>query len=143
MLRAMSLLVLTLAAATAAAQAPARTASPPDAEVYIISPQNGATVGSTFTVRFGLRGMGIAPAGIHVANTGHHHLLIDTDPPPFDQPIPADAQHVHFGKGQTETTITLPPGRHTLRLLLGDHNHIPHQPPVLSAPITVTVEAGR
>lgn len=143
MLRTMLLLVLTLAAATAPAQAPARTVSPPDAEVYIISPQNGATVGSTFTVRFGLRGMGIAPAGINVANTGHHHLLIDTDPPPFDQPIPADTQHVHFGKGQTETTITLPPGRHILRLLLGDHNHIPHQPPVLSAPITVTVKAGR
>src|SRR3546814_18128161 len=74
--------------------------------------------------------MGIAPAGTAVENTGHHHLLIDTGLPPLDQPIPADAQHVHFGKGQTETTITLSPGKHTLQLLLGDQNHIPHVPAV-------------
>ena len=95
---------------------------------------------SPVTVRFGLRGMGIAPAGIEMANTGHHHLLIDTGPPPFNQPIPADANHVHFGKGQTEAVVTLAPGRHTLQLLLADHRHIPHDPPVMSKPITITVK---
>src|SRR3546814_5974839 len=84
--------------------------------------------------------MGIAPAGTAVENTGHHHLLIDTGLPPLDQPIPADAQHVHFGKGQTETTITLSPGKHTLQLLLGDQNHIPHVPAVFSNVVTITVK---
>ncbi len=87
--------------------------APKDAELYIISPKDGETVTSPVTVRFGLRGMGIAPAGIAMENTGHHHLLIDADPPPFNLPIPADANHVHFGKGQTEATVTLAPGRHT------------------------------
>jgi hypothetical protein len=91
------------------------------------------------TVRFGLRGMGIAPAGIAMENTGHHHLLIDTALPPLDQPVPADAQHVHFGKGQTEAVVTLAPGIHRLQLLLGDHSHLPHDPPVVSEPITITV----
>lgn len=143
MLRTLLVLVSILVAGTATAQAPASTPSPQGAEVYIISPQDGATVGSTFTVRFGLRGMGVAPAGTDAANTGHHHLLIDTDLPPLDQPIPADAEHLHFGKGQTEASVTLAPGKHTLRLLLGDRNHIPHQPPVVSAPISVTVQAGQ
>jgi hypothetical protein len=92
------------------------------------------------TVRFGLRGMGVAPAGVAMENTGHHHLLIDAAPPSFDQPVPADANHVHFGKGQTEASVTLAPGRHTLQLLLADHLHIPHDPPVMSKPITITVE---
>jgi hypothetical protein len=134
----MLLLLLALGAATAADLA--RSPAPPDVKLYIISPKDGETVASPVTVRFGLRGMGIAPAGIEMANTGHHHLLIDTGPPPFKQPIPADANHVHFGKGQTEAVVTLAPGRHTLQLLLGDHLHIPHDPPVISKPITIIVK---
>jgi len=107
--------------------------------VYIISPTDGAVVSSPLTVSFGIEGYGVAPAGTYEANTGHHHLLIDTGLPPLDQPIPADAQHVHFGKGQTETTLELAPGKHTLQLLLGDGNHVPHQPPLTSDIITVTV----
>jgi hypothetical protein len=98
----------------------ARTPAPSDAEVYIISPQDGDTVTSPVTVRFGLRGMGVAPAGVDKPNTGHHHLLIDAGPPALDAPIPADGNHKHFGGGQTETTIELTPGKHTLQLILGD-----------------------
>lgn len=122
------------------AQSLPRTASPAAAEAYLIAPADGAVVGREVTVRFGLKGMGVAPAGTAVADTGHHHLLIDTALPSLDQPIPADAQHVHFGKGQTETTITLSPGKHTLQLLLGDQNHVPHDPVVASAVVTVTVK---
>jgi len=118
-----------------------RTASPPGAEVYIISPKDGAIVHNPVRVQFGLKGMGVAPAGVKFENTGHHHLLIDTDPP-ADQsaPLPATDKIVHFGKGQTETTVTLPPGKHTLQLLLADHQHIPHAPPVISKKITITVK---
>jgi hypothetical protein len=84
--------------------------------------------------------MGVAPAGVDKANTGHHHLLIDTDVPPLEAPIPSDANHKHFGGGQTEVTLELPPGRHTLQLLLGDKMHIPHDPPVLSRKITIIVK---
>lgn len=116
-------------------------ASPADknARVYIITPADGAHVSSPVTIRFGLSNMGIAPAGTGVENTGHHHLLIDTGLPPLDQPVPADENHLHFGKGQTETRLELAPGKHTLQLLLGDHAHIPHQPPVMSEPISITV----
>ncbi|MBD8527190.1 DUF4399 domain-containing protein [Pseudomarimonas arenosa] len=114
--------------------------SPADAELYFISPQDGARLKSPVTVRFGLRGMGVAPAGIDLPATGHHHLLIDTDLPPLDQPIPADAKHLHFGKGQTEVQLELTPGEHTLQLLLGDHLHTPHKPVVKSARITITIE---
>lgn len=124
----------------AAAQAPAPSASPAGASVYFIAPADGARLRSPLTIRFGLRGMGVAPAGVAFADSGHHHLLIDVAPPALDQPIPADAQHVHFGKGQTETQIELKPGTHTLQLLLGDHLHRPHQPPLLSDKITITVE---
>jgi hypothetical protein len=117
-----------------------RSPAPKDAELYFISPQDGATVKSPVTVRFGLRGMGVAPAGVAIENTGHHHLLIDAELPPQNMPVPADANHVHFGKGQTEASVTLAPGRHRLQLLLGDHLHIPHDPPVASKPITITVE---
>jgi hypothetical protein len=117
-----------------------RTPSPPGAEVYFIAPADGATVSSPVTVKFGLKGMGVAPAGIAMENTGHHHLIIDADLPPLDAPIPADAQHVHFGKGQTETTIELKPGKHTLQLLLGDQLHVPHNPAVASKKITITVK---
>jgi len=117
-----------------------RTASPKGAEVYIITPRDGATVSSPFTVSFGLRGMGVAPAGINLAETGHHHLLIDTDPPAdLSKPLPATDKIVHFGKGQTETRVELPPGKHTLQLLLADFLHIPHDPPVISRKIAVTV----
>jgi hypothetical protein len=133
------LALLLLAAPFALAQE--RTPSPAGAEAYIIAPANGAKVKSPFVVRFGLKGMGIAPAGVKFDNTGHHHLLIDTDPPAdLNAPLPASDKVVHFGKGQTETTLTLPAGKHTLQLLLGDMNHIPHNPPVMSKKITITVE---
>ena len=86
--------------------------------------------------------MGVAPAGIEKANTGHHHLMVDAALPPFDEPIPTDFNHLHFGAGQTEAQITLPPGRHTLQLLLGDENHMPHDPPVYSKQITVDRHAN-
>lgn len=119
------------------------TPSTPGAEVYIISPADGATVTSPVRVVFGLRGMGVAPAGIDKPNTGHHHLLIDTDLPTgedLDFSLPADENHIHFGGGQTETEVELPPGTHTLQLLVGDKDHIPHDPPVYSEKITITVE---
>ncbi|WP_374730127.1 DUF4399 domain-containing protein [Stappia sp.] len=127
------------------AEAPARaddhrTPAPEGARVYFIAPQNGATVSSPVTVRFGLSGMGVAPAGVEKGGTGHHHLLIDQELEDYDTAIPADDAHRHFGGGQTETTVDLAPGTHTLQLVVGDHNHIPHMPPVESARITITVE---
>jgi hypothetical protein len=117
-----------------------RTASPAGAEVYIISPKDGATVPGTFKVQFGLRGMGVAPAGVDIPETGHHHLLIDVqDPPDMTAPLPMTDNIRHYGKGQTETEVTLAPGRHTLQLLLGDKSHIPFNPPVESKAITVNV----
>ncbi len=138
--RIVVLLAALASIATALAADLPRTAAPAGAELYIISPRDGETVASPLTVRFGLRGMGIAPAGIAMENTGHHHLLIDAALPAFDRPIPADANHVHFGKGQTEAVMTLAPGRHRLQLLLADHLHIPHEPPVMSKPITIIVK---
>jgi Domain of unknown function (DUF4399) len=118
-----------------------RTASPAGAEVYIISPKDGATVGKTFKVQFGLKGMGVAPAGVDIPDTGHHHLLIDVkDQPAEDAPIPATDNLKHFGKGQTETELTLTPGKHTLQLLMGDKSHIPLNPSVESKKITITVK---
>ena len=130
---------LVLAATVAGAQD--RTPSPAGAKVYIVSPKNGATVTSPVTVTFGIKGMTLAPAGSKDPNTGHHHLLIDTDPPAdLSLPLPSIPDKVvHFGKAQTETTVTLPPGKHTLQLLLADGNHIPHNPPVISKKITITV----
>jgi uncharacterized protein DUF4399 len=116
-----------------------RTPSPEGAEVHFVGLQDGATVPQNVTIHFGLGNMGVAPAGIERPNTGHHHLLIDTKVPALDQPIPNDFNHLHFGAGQTEADVTLPPGKHTLQLLLGDANHVPHNPPVMSKPITVTV----
>lgn len=109
------------------------------AEAYLISPQDGETVSSPFVVRFGLKGMGVAPAGIDMPGTGHHHLIIDAPLPPAGQPVPFDDQHKHFGKGQTETELSLPPGEHTLQLILGDHTHVPHDPPVASKQIRIRV----
>jgi hypothetical protein len=118
-----------------------RTAAPAGAEVYIISPADGATVHSPFVVQFGLKGMGVAPAGVVKEHTGHHHLLVDVDQlPPENLPLPANDHVRHFGAGQTETQLTLPPGKHTLQLQLADASHIPFKPPVLSKKITITVE---
>jgi hypothetical protein len=117
-----------------------RTPSAEGASVYIISPQNGATLSGPVTVRFGLRGMGVAPAGIPAPNTGHHHLVVDAPTPPLDAVLPSDPQHQHFGKGQTEVTLDLPKGTHTLQLVFADQNHIPHQPPLVSERISITVK---
>jgi hypothetical protein len=118
-----------------------QTASPPGAEEYIIWPPDGAVIhGGKLWVRMGLRNMGVCPKGIKFPNTGHHHLLIDTDLPPLDQEIPSDRNHLHFGAGETDARIELPPGQHTLQLILGDHNHVPHVPPVYSKKITITVK---
>jgi len=116
------------------------TAAPEDAFAYIIWPTDGEVIpGGDFVVLFGLHGMGTAPAGVTKEHTGHHHLLIDTDLPPLDKPIPSDERHVHFGRGQTEHQLRLPPGSHTLQLLLGDANHYPHTPPVISERIKIQV----
>jgi len=123
----------------ALAQVP-KSKSAEGARVYFIEPANGATVGQEFTVKFGLSGMGVAPVGVDAENTGHHHLLIDGAAADMNAPIPADATHVHFGKGQTEARIKLSPGQHTLQLLLGDRNHIPHDKPVMSEKISITVK---
>ena len=115
--------------------------APEGAQVYFISPHDGDVVDTTFTVRFGLKGMGVAPAGVMQENTGHHHLLIDLEEKPdFSKPLPANDNIRHFGGGQTETTLTLKPGKHTLRLLLGNYAHIPHDNPVMSKKITIEVK---
>ena len=144
---AVPLIIIPLAIAQAPAGAPAaaaalpRTPAPAGAAVYIISPKDGATVRNPVLVQFGLKGMGVAPAGIKFDNSGHHHLLIDSAPPSeMGIPLPATDKIVHFGKGQTETTLNLSPGKHTLQLLFADLNHIPHSPPVLSQKITITVK---
>ena len=116
------------------------TPSPDGATTYIVSPADGERVTGPVTVVFGLRGMGVAPAGSETENTGHHHLLINTELPPLDEPIPADDNHVHFGGGQTEVQLDLAPGEHSLQLLVGDLNHIPHDPPIMSEVVTITVE---
>jgi len=116
---------------------------PSAARVYFIAPANGAVVDKTFEVKFGLVGAGVAPAGVDKTGVGHHHLLIDTETPKGDelnQPLPAGAQIKHFGGGQTETRLELPPGRHKLQLILGDGNHIPHDPPVTSDVIEIEVK---
>jgi hypothetical protein len=138
-MRMIAVALLALAASVSGAQD--RSPSPPGAKVYIVSPKNGAKVTSPVTVKFGLDKMTISPAGTPGANSGHHHLLIDTPvPKDLSAPLPAIPDKlVHFGKGQTETTVTLPPGKHTLQLVLGDHNHVPHNPPVISKKITITV----
>lgn len=114
-----------------------------DAEVYIISPQDGAEVNSPVRVVFGLRGMGVAPAGTERPKTGHHHLLIDMPAPSGEDlqyNLPAEDNLRHFGGGQTETSLELPPGRHTLQLMMGDANHVPHDPPIVSKVVTITVK---
>ena len=119
---------------------PKRGQAPKDARAYIIWPPNGAVIdGGKLWVRMGLQNFGVAPAGIRRDNVGHHHLIIDRDLPPLDEPIPNDKKHIHLGAGQTETYLELPPGRHTIQLLMGDADHVPHDPPVMSKRITVIV----
>jgi len=119
----------------------AATPTPDGANVYIASPAHGEVVQGPVTVKFGLSGMGVAPAGVDKPNTGHHHLLIDVESlPPMDKPIPKDDKHKHFGGGQTEVVLDLPPGEHTLQLLLGDKGHVPHESAVMSEKISVIVK---
>ena len=140
----MSRLLLALGVCLVAAFAGAadRMAAPAGAEVYFIAPQNGAKLHSPVTIKFGLKGMGIAPAGIKFDNTGHHHLLVDTDlsDVKLDAPMPATDKIVHFGKGQTETTLSLTPGKHTLQLVFADYLHQSFDPPLTSKKITITVD---
>jgi len=133
--------------AEAAADAPTaaelpRSPAAEGARVFFISPADGDTVTSPVRIKFGIEGMTVAPAGTDVPHSGHHHLLIDTGLPELGLPIPADANHVHFGDGRTETEIELESGQHTLQMLLGDHLHIPHDPPLVSDVITISVESG-
>ncbi len=123
--------------------APGETPSPEGAKVYFIGLKDGATVKQKFTVRFGLKGMGVAPAGIYLGDdkpTGHHHLIIDAELPNLKAPFPMSENYRHFGGGQTEVDLELEPGEHTLQLVLGDQIHVPHNPPVMSKKITITVE---
>jgi hypothetical protein len=124
------------------AMAADRMAPPAGAEVYFMAPQNGAKLHSPVTVKFGLKGAGVAPAGVKFDNTGHHHLLVDTDVSELklDAPMPATDKIVHFGKGQTETTLTLAPGKHTLQLIFADYLHQSFDPPLTSKKITITVK---
>lgn len=131
------------------APAPARaqdklelTKAPRDAQVYFHNVREGMRIPQRYTVRIGLRNMGVAPAGVDQPETGHHHLLVDVDTLPKGEPIPNDFNHIHLGNGQTEVQLNLTPGKHTLQLLLGDHRHVPHDPPVRSPKITVTVRAS-
>jgi len=118
----------------------ARTASADGASVFFITPADGTTVSNPIGVEFGIAGMDVVKAGDNQPHSGHHHLLLDTGLPDLGLPIPADEHHVHFGDGSSSTEITLPPGEHTLQMLLGDHLHIPHNPPLVSEQITITVE---
>lgn len=119
---------------------PTRTASPTGAKVFFVEPKDGAEVTSPVTVKFGIEGMEVVPAGTEKDHSGHHHVLIDTQLEDVNSPIPADDNHKHFGKGQTEATLELTPGKHTLQMVLGDHNHVPHDPVVQSEVITITVK---
>jgi len=140
LIRTVAVAVL-LAISYMTALAEERTPAPKDAVVYIIWPPDGAVIkGGKLWVRMGVRNAGVAPKGVCMPNTGHHHLLIDTDLPPFDEVVPSDRQHLHFGGGQTEARLEdLTPGKHTLQLLLADCNHMPHDPPLYSKKITITV----
>ena len=132
----------TTAETEAAAAAPAlpRTPSVPGAGVFFITPADGDTVTNPITVEFGIADMTVAKAGDNTPQSGHHHLIVDAELPDFGQPIPASEHYIHFGDGSTSTELNLPPGTHTLQLLLGDHLHIPHDPPVKSAPVTIVVK---
>ncbi len=118
-----------------------RVEAPPGAVAYIISPANGEVVSSPFTVKFGLHGMGVAPAGVDYPDTGHHHLAINREVTNFDEPLITDEPDLlHFGGGQTEAVLELEPGEYTLQMILGDLDHVPHDPPIMSAKVTITVQ---
>ena len=140
MIRPLAAALLAAALTASAAHAQDASKSAPGATVSILEPANGATVSSPVTVKFAILGMDLAPAGSDKANSGHHHLLIDQTLADPKSAIPADDHHKHFGKAQTEATIDLPAGPHTLQLILGDANHIPHAPIVQSQVITITVK---
>ncbi|HLW74708.1 MAG TPA: DUF4399 domain-containing protein [Gammaproteobacteria bacterium] len=137
-------LLLVVAGAVAAPTAPhaaaVRSAAPAGASAYFIAPHDGDVITGPVTVVMGLKGMGIAPAGVQHENTGHFHLIVDADLPPADMPIPKDEQHLHFGGGQTQTVLTLKPGKHSLQILMGDYAHMSFDPPVASDKITITVK---
>lgn len=135
-----SFVVLMFVVLPVAVNAADRNPSPENAEVFIAAPKDGEALSNPVIVQFGIKNMEVAKAGTQTPNTGHHHLLIDAELPPLDQPIPKDTNHMHFGGGQTEASLTLAPGKHTLQLLLGDGNHIPHHPAVASKVITITVK---
>ncbi|CCD89987.1 conserved hypothetical protein; putative signal peptide [Bradyrhizobium sp. ORS 285] len=146
-MRRLSLAIaLTLSAATLATSSvviAGETPAPDNAKAYFINLKDGDKVSSPVLIRFGLSGMGVAPSGTEAPNTGHHHLLIDApalEGDALNEAIPVDAEHVHFGKGQTEASVNLSPGKHTLQLVLGDWSHIPHNKPVMSERISITVE---
>ena len=109
-------------------------------KVYFINIKDGDVLKSPFLIQFGVRGKGVAPAGVDVTNTGHHHLLINVDEVDYNLPIPSSDQHLHFGLGQTETNLELPSGKHSLQLVLGDKYHIPHKPPLISEKIQIIVK---
>jgi hypothetical protein len=132
-------ILLLAAGATIADSVLPRSERPDDAQVYFITPTDGETLTSPVIVRFGLKKMGVAPAGVDRDGTGHHHLIVDAELPPLDLPVPATDHYRHFGHGQTEVALVLAPGEHTLQLMLGDHLHIPHDPPVVSERISILV----
>jgi len=136
-----AVMIAAVAALAASAALAADTPSVAGAQVYIIAPKDGDTVTGPVRVQFGLKGMGVAPAGIEMEGTGHHHLVVDKDAPPLGTYLPIDdPQVMHFGKGQTEVELKLAPGKHTLQLILADKDHKPHVPPVVSERITITVK---
>lgn len=147
-MRRFALLAVVAASLTTATAFAGETPSAPDAKVYFINLKDGDTVEGPVKVQFGLSGMGVAPAGVDMENTGHHHLFVNRPPlgqgedgaDEVDYNIPADENHIHYGGGQTEATVELAPGTHTLQLVLGDKDHIPHNPPVVSEVITITVK---
>jgi hypothetical protein len=139
--RGFAVVCLAGAASAQTAQTPPKQKAPEGASVYFIAPRNGDTVGPTFTVRFGLKGMGVAPATVQFPNSGHHHLLVDVDKlPDLSVPLAVTDNIRHFGGGQTEAEIKLPPGQHTLQLVFADFMHIAHETPVMSEKITITVK---
>lgn len=137
-----------VAIAAAGAAHAGMTPAPEGAEVYFVNLEDGQTVASPVTVVFGLKNMGVAPAGVMNETTGHHHLLLNRPPlgegqfgeEEFDLALPNDENHRHFGGGQTQVTLDLPPGTHTMQLVVGDADHVPHDPPIVSEVISVTVE---
>ncbi len=138
---AMSFVIASAEWTVAQEDAPPKVASPEGATVYFAAPLNGETVSSPFLVRFGLTGMGVAPSGIEYENTGHHHIVVDHETPPLDFYLPTGEDWLlHYGGGQTEAMVELAPGEHTLQLILGDQDHLPHDPAVISETITITVE---